>query len=266
MKVFISWSGERSKAMAAALKEWLPMALQHVEPWMSDDDVQAGERWADSVATELQNCNVGIVCVTSENLTSEWLHFEAGALSKSMNDGAVITALLDLDIKDVAGPLTQFQMKKLDKGGVLDIARAINSHSGGRLDEANLANLVTGLWGVLEERFQQIPDAGTSTKQTRSRTDVLEDVVMNVRGLRHQIDELHEDRLVSRRSKLLFRRHSLHPMLLHDLAEITAVGGNKDDPMALLVLAGFARQELPWMSEVLIEFYRNFKTAESEDE
>lgn len=171
---------------------------------MSDDDVQAGERWANSVATELQNCNVGIVCVTSENLTSEWLHFEAGALSKSINDGAVITALLDLDIKDVAGPLTQFQMKKLDKGGVLDIARAINSHSGGRLDEANLANVVTGLWGVLEERFQQIPDAGTSTKQTRSRTDVLEDVVMNVRGLRHQIDELHEDRLVSRRSKLLF--------------------------------------------------------------
>lgn len=55
-------------------------------------------------------------------------------------------------------------------------------------------------------------------------------------------------------------------MLLHALNEIIAVGGNKDDPMALLVLAGFARQELPWMSEVLIEFYRNFKTAESEDE
>ena len=44
MKVFISWSGERSKQMAAALKEWLPTAIQYLEPWMSDTDIHAGDR------------------------------------------------------------------------------------------------------------------------------------------------------------------------------------------------------------------------------
>ncbi len=118
MKVFVSWSGERSKQMAAALKEWLPTAIQYLEPWMSDTDIHAGDRWADKMATELKESNVGIVCVTGENLTSEWLHFEAGALSKLMQNTRVITVLLDLDVQAVSGPLTLFQMKKLDKGGV----------------------------------------------------------------------------------------------------------------------------------------------------
>ena len=44
MKVFISWSGTRSKALANALHKWLPMVLQYVEPWVSDSDIDAGER------------------------------------------------------------------------------------------------------------------------------------------------------------------------------------------------------------------------------
>lgn len=42
LKVFISWSGERSKEMANALREWLPMVLQYVEPFVSDKDISAG--------------------------------------------------------------------------------------------------------------------------------------------------------------------------------------------------------------------------------
>ena len=142
MKVFISWSGERSKQMAAALKEWLPTAIQYLEPWMSDTDIHAGDRWADKMATELKESNVGIVCVTGENLTSEWLHFEAGALSKLMQNTRVITVLLDLDVQAVSGPLTLFQMKKLDKGGVLDIAISLNKFAEHKLDEATLNNAV----------------------------------------------------------------------------------------------------------------------------
>lgn len=46
MKVFISWSGKRSKAMANALKEWIPLIVQHAEPFVSDKDISAGDRWA----------------------------------------------------------------------------------------------------------------------------------------------------------------------------------------------------------------------------
>jgi hypothetical protein len=64
MKVFISWSGTRSQALAQSLRDWLPLVLHFVEPWLSEADIAAGERWAQSVAKELETCNFGIICVT----------------------------------------------------------------------------------------------------------------------------------------------------------------------------------------------------------
>jgi TIR domain len=61
MKVFISWSGERSQILAQALREWLPMVLQSVDPWLSQADIEAGERWAEKIAKELEGCNFGIL-------------------------------------------------------------------------------------------------------------------------------------------------------------------------------------------------------------
>lgn len=94
MKVFISWSGERSQIFAQALHEWLPMVLQSIVPWLSQADIAAGERWADKIAKELEGCNFGILSVTRENIASPWILFEAGALAKLMQEGRVIPLIL----------------------------------------------------------------------------------------------------------------------------------------------------------------------------
>lgn len=87
MKIFISWSGDRSELLAKALRDWFPLVLHYVDPWLSQSDIQAGERWGIEVAKELETCNFGVICVTKENLNSPWILFEAGALAKSMQDG-----------------------------------------------------------------------------------------------------------------------------------------------------------------------------------
>ena len=109
MKVFISWSGERSHALAQALHDWIPLVLHNVEPWLSEADIEAGERWAEAVAKELADSNFGIICVTRENVGSPWVLFEAGALAKTMQGSRVIPLLLDLEFTDITGPLAQFQ-------------------------------------------------------------------------------------------------------------------------------------------------------------
>jgi hypothetical protein len=116
MKVFLSWSGERSKAVASALRDWLGLVLHYVTPWMSQHDIAAGERWSSEVAKELESCNFGIVCVTRDNLLAPWLLFEAGALSKQIAAGAVVPYLLDADFSDLLkSPLGLFQGKKAER-------------------------------------------------------------------------------------------------------------------------------------------------------
>jgi hypothetical protein len=44
VKVFISWSEERSKAVGLALRQWLPKVFQNIEIWMSTD-IPAGAMW-----------------------------------------------------------------------------------------------------------------------------------------------------------------------------------------------------------------------------
>jgi len=91
MKVFITFSGERSRSVASALHRWIPRVLQSVAPWLSEEDIQKGKRWRPEVAKALSETHFGILCLTPDNLLSPWIHFEAGALAKSIEDAFLWT-------------------------------------------------------------------------------------------------------------------------------------------------------------------------------
>jgi hypothetical protein len=90
MKVFISWSGEKSKAAAEALRDWLPLVIQSITPWMSRKDIAAGASWNKALAKELGETKYGIVCLTKMNVNEPWIHFETGAISKTINGDAFV--------------------------------------------------------------------------------------------------------------------------------------------------------------------------------
>ena len=96
MKVFISWSGQRSHYIADSLRGWLPRVIQSLRPWMSDEDIAAGSRWLPEIAKELSDARVGVLCITPENQSSPWLLFEAGALSKTLDQTFVCPLLFDM--------------------------------------------------------------------------------------------------------------------------------------------------------------------------
>ena len=67
MRVFISWSGARSKRLAFHLHQWLGAVVQRAEPWMSDRDLEAGQRWNEEISAKLKDTHFGIICLTREN-------------------------------------------------------------------------------------------------------------------------------------------------------------------------------------------------------
>lgn len=251
MKVFISWSGEQSHALAQALHEWLPLVLHYVEPWLSQADINAGDRWGPKVAEELATTNFGIICITKDNINAPWLLFEAGALAKSLEDGKVIPLLWDIDEKEITYPLAQFQAKKVEKKGVSDVISAINKCAEPSVPDVRLNQLFDSLWASLETRITEIPKKPTPTKHARKESEILEELVSGVRGLEMRLrDNIEQDRAMnwSRKGRLL------HPEMLMEMTHM--MGDGPDDPMRILIVTGLLRDDAPWLYDLGLELYK----------
>ena len=177
MRVFISWSGERSKSIAEALRTWLPRVLQSVSPWMSKEDLNAGSRWLNEVSFELNSCNVGVLCVTPENQHSPWLLFEAGALSKTIEESKVCPLLHEITPGQLSGPLTQFQAQTLNKDGILRILGMLNdANDGHKISATDLQEICDVWWPRLEEKLLAI-GAAPGPQETRPVQDQLDEIL-----------------------------------------------------------------------------------------
>lgn len=256
MKVFISWSGERSKSLAKALNEWLPVILSDVSPWMSEAEIQAGQRWSAEISKELEVSNFGIICVTPENLNAPWLLFEAGALSKSMKEAKVVPLLLGLNEGDVPFPLAQFQAKKVEKSGIRELIFDLNKDCNPPLKDNNLEVSFEALWGNIEAKINLISKDVAKGKPSRNQGEILEELVASVRNVEFGLREGPFREPSSSR-----RRKRFHPMMLFELVE--SFQDRPSDPIFLLILAGMYREEMPWLAEILTESYREIRSGNS---
>lgn len=184
MKIFISWSGKLSQELGNALKEWIPDVLQAVHPYFTPEDIQKGERWSSEIAKELEESMFGIFCVTPENINSGWMHFEAGAISKSKDDAQVCPILFDLRPTDLTGPLQQFQATVFSEEDMLKLMKAINAKLGDQaLTDARLERQFSRWWPELEKQINSILEQqiAPSEKPARSNRELLEEILTIVR-------------------------------------------------------------------------------------
>jgi len=193
MKVFLSWSGLRSKAVAESLRDWLPFVIQAVQPWISASDIDKGTRWGAEVAAQLQEVRVGIVCLTADNLKAPWLLFETGALSKTLEETFVCPYLLDIDPTDLTGPFAQFQATKAQKDDTKELLRTINKALGDdALDEKRLDKQFEKWWPDLDESLRKIPATVEEPQPKRDEREMLEELLLSVRALRLELMRIEE--------------------------------------------------------------------------
>ena len=182
MKVFISWSGERSKAVAEELRQWLKLVIQSVDPWISSHDIDAGARWLDELNKELSENSFGIICLTAENQTKPWILFEAGALAKTIGSSHVVPYLIDLEPPNIeSGPLTQFQAKRANEKETWELMQAINKNLDTRLSDKHLEDTFKMFWPRLDEKLKNLPLSKPSQTPERSESDMIKETLELVR-------------------------------------------------------------------------------------
>lgn len=186
MKVFISWSGERSRKVAELFKEWLPCVIQATKPWVSTQDIQGGSVWFNEINNELSETPIGIICLTAENKEKPWILFEAGALTKGLTTSRVIPFLIDIKPAEVENPLAQLNLVTYSKETLHKLVKDINANLEQRLDEKTLDNIFNTYWHQFKEKFDKILSDTPSQKKLDKRDDseILNEVLLLVRDLK----------------------------------------------------------------------------------
>lgn len=189
MRIFLSWSGETSRALADVLRQWLPSVIQASKPYFSPDDITKGTRWSSEIAHELNESRLGLICLTKDNLAAPWIMFEAGALSKNIGTSRVIPLLFDVDLSELVGPMTQFQAAQFSEEELRKVVVAINSELGdAKLAPEVVQDVFEMWWPRLQERVSAVlanlvsaPDA-----PVRSEKEILDEVLALTRTMSRQ--------------------------------------------------------------------------------
>jgi hypothetical protein len=201
LKVFISWSGERSRAVAEALRDWLPDILPLCDPFLSTEDIEKGAKWRQAISGALQNSDVSIVCLTPENLTSPWLLFEAGAIAKHA-ESRVWTYLTGLKYADVKDPLSEFQHTAANREDTEKLIKALNRHlNEGALTQERLKKAFDRWWPDMEKKLKAVPPppgpaktpADPIAKVLDMTTEILERVREQSKGPTVDPDRIRDD-------------------------------------------------------------------------
>ncbi len=177
--VFISWSGETSQKIAELLRDWIPSVLQFAKPYYTPNDIEKGTKWSSEINDKLSEANVGIVCLTKENVEKPWILFEAGALSKDLEKSKVCSVLFGLESTDISGPLATFQSTLFNKSDFKKMMAAVNDSAGAsKLAQETFSKVFEKWWPELQTAVEKILTDGKAEKsELRTDRELLEEIL-----------------------------------------------------------------------------------------
>lgn len=157
---------------------------------MSESDIDKGSRGIEEISNALNTIEVGISCLTPENLNAPWLLFEAGALSKRIGERSRLCTYLlgGLGKGDVPQPLGMFQHTPATKEETRKMLESINKaiNADGPI---NLDRIFERMWPDLENEIKRMPIAEKNVQAARPEREMIADILDIVRGLRDSLAE-----------------------------------------------------------------------------
>lgn len=181
MRIFLSWSGVRSKAAALGLKSLLEDTFPEAVDVFISDHIDAGETWAQRLESELDQSQFGVLCLTQDNFQAPWLLFEAGAIAKKFGSTRVVPYLIDeLPATADRSPLAQFQHVQADLEGTFRLVKSINAvRESPQLNE-RLERLFNKWWPDFEQTLKALPLPAGTQPNSRSDRECLEIILQKV--------------------------------------------------------------------------------------
>lgn len=195
MKVFMSWSGQRSKLTAELLHDWIKCVIQAAQPWISSKGIERGALWFSEINNELKDTSVGIICLTAENKDAPWILFEAGALAKGLANSRVCTFLVDLETADLQPPLSQFNHTFANYESMWSLVATLNNAlSANNLELSVLKRVFDTYWPQFNTEFEKIINENPPVTVVPPRDDkeILNEILDTTRSMLGRVRKLEE--------------------------------------------------------------------------
>jgi len=216
MKIFLSWSGNRSKYIASCLNKWIPNMVPHMNIWFSEKDIQKGKIWFEEIQKALTDDETvcSLLCLTPENIHSDWINFEAGCFLGKIGHGGIFTLLYEVKAEDITFPLAAFQKTSLKKKDFKKMIQTLNKSSGlNKIKNNQLDYLFSNAWKELEKELKKVPKSESPEKipDKRSDSEIIREVLATVRSMKESQSESDKNFLWDKQMKLHFRyEYKLH--------------------------------------------------------
>jgi TIR domain len=236
-RIFVSWSGERSRSAALGLKSLLLDVLGESLDVFISAHMDPGVVWVHELGKELEGSDFGILCLTQDNVQSPWLLFEAGAIAKNFGAARVVPYLID-DLV-LTGPLNQFQPVRADHQGTLRLLESINALREKPTQIDRLHRSFDKWWADLEQTLANLPRAAHQPTDISDR-NLLETIWQGVQSLLTSG--------ASTRANILAlpKAETAHLLNLRDRPEMVYTGGDSvKKEMRMLRDLGLIRNDQP---------------------
>ena len=151
MRVFVSWSGQRSQALGNALRSWLPQVIPGIS-FFHSEEIPKGRNWHVEIIKALRGCSIGIFCITPESLRSQWVLFEAGALAQHGDQPTLLTYILSP--LELTGPLSLFQGTRFEQEDSRRFVQAL-ARLAGTADDGEVLQRFDETWDHFQSAVQE---------------------------------------------------------------------------------------------------------------
>ena len=257
--VFISHDSRDAELAEAFSKLLSSVSAGVLKSFRSSDrkgsqGIEYGTEWYPELMKKLSTASDVVCLLTQRSVERPWILYEAG-VAKGKLDTPVFGIALGIPLARAAtGPFAQFQNCEAKEDDLTKlvmqlVGRIPNSEPDREAIAMQVRSFIEKAKSVLDKLDQGAEEEDQPAIDETSVAKLFEEVKVMFQDLPSRI----EGRLDPMRHR---KRRGFHPMMMDEFFHMSKEG---DDPTGFLLLIGLFRDELPWLHEVGLEFYRAIK-------
>jgi hypothetical protein len=265
--VFISHDS-RDADLAEAFAELLAdVSVGTLKSFRSSDNkgtsgIEFGDNWYSAIFSKLGEATDVVALLTANSIDRPWILYEAGIAAGKLNTRVIgITLGVSLS-RATTGPFGQFQNSTDEEESITKLMVQLLRRNPDAVPREEAVRMQVRLFhdkvkAILEGRGTPESDVVEASDE-QNVAKLFEEVKEMVRELPERVD----DRVAAFSRRGQFKRR-FHPMMFEEMLFHPALGERSKDGRAIswLVVLSLLRDEVPWLYEPGMEFYRALRSG-----